>query len=110
MADPVGGDYHWYKLNADGTWSHKPGNTPVTNKTLTLAQYSYCKVVGGNIVTDPILTIENLTYDETKNISDPRIETRKVTSEFYAALIGFSIKLGTQITNYTQYVGIFIVD
>ena len=25
------GDYHWYRQNADGTWSHKPGTTPVRN-------------------------------------------------------------------------------
>jgi hypothetical protein len=25
------GDYHWYRQNSDGTWSHKPGTDPVTN-------------------------------------------------------------------------------
>ena len=24
-------DYHWYRQNDDGTWSHKPGTTEVTN-------------------------------------------------------------------------------
>ena len=24
-------DYHWYRQNADGTWSHKQGDLPVTN-------------------------------------------------------------------------------
>ena len=24
-------DYHWYRQNKDGTWSHKPGEFPVTN-------------------------------------------------------------------------------
>ena len=24
-------DYHWYRQNSDGTWSHKPGTTPVKN-------------------------------------------------------------------------------
>lgn len=24
-------DYHWYRQNSDGTWSHKPGKNPVTN-------------------------------------------------------------------------------
>lgn len=24
-------DYHWYRHNPDGTWSHKPGSTPATN-------------------------------------------------------------------------------
>ena len=27
-----GGDYHWYRLNADGTWSHKRGATQVQLK------------------------------------------------------------------------------
>jgi len=25
-----GTDYHWYRQNPDGTWSHKPGATEVT--------------------------------------------------------------------------------
>ena len=25
------GDYHWYRQNPDGFWSHKPGKEPVTN-------------------------------------------------------------------------------
>lgn len=24
-------DYHWYRQNSDGTWSHKVGDHPVTN-------------------------------------------------------------------------------
>ena len=24
-------DYHWYRQNYDGTWSHKPGGTAVTD-------------------------------------------------------------------------------
>ena len=24
-------DYHWYRQNKDGKWSHKPGEFPVTN-------------------------------------------------------------------------------
>lgn len=27
-----GVDYHWYRQNPDGTWSHKPGHTEVTNE------------------------------------------------------------------------------
>ncbi len=30
VVDP-GNDYHWYRQNYDGTWSHKPGGTKVTN-------------------------------------------------------------------------------
>jgi hypothetical protein len=35
-------DYHWYRLNPDGTWSHKPGFNPVTNLDDS-----------GNTITDP---------------------------------------------------------
>jgi len=28
--DP-GVDYHWYRLDSTGKWSHKPGPTPATN-------------------------------------------------------------------------------
>ena len=35
-------DYHWYRLNPDGTWSHKPGFNPVTNLDDS-----------GNKITDP---------------------------------------------------------
>ncbi|XP_078382118.1 uncharacterized protein LOC144664781 [Oculina patagonica] len=35
-------DYHWYRLDKDGTWSHKPGQTPVT-------QLDYA----GNTINDP---------------------------------------------------------
>lgn len=37
-----GRDYHWYRLNEDGTWSHKPGQTAATNRDNS-----------GNIITDP---------------------------------------------------------
>lgn len=30
VMDP-GVDYHWYRQDNDGTWSHKPGNTNATN-------------------------------------------------------------------------------
>ena len=26
-----GWDFHWYRKGPDGMWSHKPGQTPVTN-------------------------------------------------------------------------------
>jgi hypothetical protein len=31
VLDP-GEDYHFYRQNDDGTWSHKPGQSPVTNE------------------------------------------------------------------------------
>jgi len=49
-------DYHWYRQNPDGTWSHKPGTTPVTNKD-----------GAGAIITDPATanrTSGDLIYDE----------------------------------------------
>ena len=40
--NPSNGDYHWYRQNSDGTWSHKMGLTPVTDKTYyTLTEVIY---------------------------------------------------------------------
>jgi hypothetical protein len=36
-------DYHWYRLNSDGTWSHKPGFDSVTNMDKS-----------GSVITDPL--------------------------------------------------------
>ena len=66
-------DYHWYRQNADengnfdGTWSHKPGTFPVTNREVKEIIYtnSYygedkkiysngeVKIIYGDIITDP---------------------------------------------------------
>ncbi len=35
-------DYHWYRRDADGTWSHKPGRTAATNVDNS-----------SNVITDP---------------------------------------------------------
>ncbi len=37
-----GSDFHWYRQDADGTWSHKPGGTDATNKDAS-----------GNPINDP---------------------------------------------------------
>ncbi len=37
-----GGDYHWYRKDRDGRWSHKVGGSPATNLDNS-----------GNIITDP---------------------------------------------------------
>lgn len=37
-----GVDYHWYRLDKDGKWSHKPGRTPATNLDNS-----------GNLINDP---------------------------------------------------------
>lgn len=31
MVIAPGRDYHWYRQNTDGTWSHKPASFSVTN-------------------------------------------------------------------------------
>lgn len=40
--EDVEDDYHWYRRDNDGTWSHKPGSTPATN-------LDGC----GKVITDP---------------------------------------------------------
>ena len=37
-----GSDYHWWRKNDDGTWSHKPGSTPIIHWDAS-----------GNVITDP---------------------------------------------------------
>lgn len=50
-------DYHWYRQNSDGTWSHKLGPSPVTNVD-----------AGNQIITDPETCnrnySRNLNYEE----------------------------------------------
>ena len=82
-----GCDYHWYRQNPDGTWSHKPGNTPVTNldyaetliydpntaNRVTTSQgliYDYCYVIGYYSVTplNNLVTSKNSSaFDEDIN-------------------------------------------
>ena len=49
-------DYHWYRQNPDGTWSHKPGPSLVTNKDESR-----------NIIYDPQICNRN---DGTTNYSE----------------------------------------
>ena len=44
-------DYHWYRQNPDGTWSHKPGSGAVTNTDAS-----------GNIIFDPEFADRNYSY------------------------------------------------
>lgn len=53
VVDP-GKDYHWYRQNPDGTWSHKRGKTEVINYDAS-----------GNLIYDP----EYADRDYTKNIT-----------------------------------------
>jgi hypothetical protein len=45
-------DYHWYRINSEGFWSHKPGYTPVRNVDNS-----------GNIIRDPV-TCDRAGYTE----------------------------------------------
>ena len=45
-------DYHWYRDNGDGTWSHKPGQTAATNLEV-LGRNSDGTIKYGNVITDP---------------------------------------------------------
>jgi len=49
-------NYHWLRQDADGTWSHKPGQLPVTNRD-----------ADGNIIWNP--TKANLVYDKDRTDS-----------------------------------------
>ncbi|XP_028512633.1 insoluble matrix shell protein 1 [Exaiptasia diaphana] len=40
--DPNNGDFHWYRLDNNGRWSHKPGLTPIINYD-----------GNGNVIDDP---------------------------------------------------------
>lgn len=45
-------DYHWYRDNGDGTWSHKPGQSDATNKEV-LGVDANGTIIYGDIITDP---------------------------------------------------------
>lgn len=47
----IGYDYHWYRQNPDGSWSHKPGHGPVTNLDAS-----------GNVIFDPNLANRRTEY------------------------------------------------
>jgi hypothetical protein len=51
VVDP-GVDYHWYRLNDDGYWSHKPGGTPATDVDAS-----------NNKITDPEIADRNYSAD-----------------------------------------------
>ena len=36
-----GNTFHFYRQNKDGTWSHKPGVLPVTNKDASGKKYMF---------------------------------------------------------------------
>ena len=50
-------DYHFYRQNSDGTWSHKPGNTDVTKYDSS-----------GKIIMDPRKANRYAAYDINYNL------------------------------------------
>ena len=56
-----GKDYHWYRENKDGTWSHKSGTYPVTNREV-LGRDSKKNLIYGDIITDPNTAAEKAGY------------------------------------------------
>jgi hypothetical protein len=52
-------DYHWYREDADGTWSHKPGSKPATNLD-----------AAGNVITDPLSCARGVMPDGTPMYGD----------------------------------------
>lgn len=48
---PDDDDYHWYRQDSSGYWSHKPGLTDITNKDAS-----------GNLITDPKTCDRNYSY------------------------------------------------
>ena len=50
----TGVDFHWYVMNQDGTWSHKPGQTPaidVDNNGAAIRDVETCAMGGYRFVT-----------------------------------------------------------
>ena len=95
-------DYHWYRQNSDGTWSHKTGQLPVCNVDASgelifdpaLADRNYSSIGGANYTTfigyyyiiplNNILTSYGSTLGEENfnNMSLPEIDTySKYTTE-----------------------------
>lgn len=55
-------DYHWYRQNPDGTWSHKPWQTPVTNKE--------AGTTNPKTITNPQNANRDYTYEGRPNYSE----------------------------------------
>ena len=49
-------DYHWYRQDADGTWSHKPGSTKVitgvVDPVADARERGYTSIVGYYYITE----------------------------------------------------------
>jgi len=56
VLDPKNKDYHWYRRGDDGTWSHKPGSTKVSNLDAS-----------GHRIVDPIASDRNFRKKNEKN-------------------------------------------
>ena len=53
-------DYHWYKQDSEGEWSHKPGITPATNKEVLGINNN--KIIYGDKITDPYSSAKKAGY------------------------------------------------
>ena len=62
FVNPDEKDIHWYRENEDGSWSHKLGNSNVTNEVVyrdaTLDKFVYT----GEIIYDPVIAAERAGY------------------------------------------------
>ena len=61
--DEVNGDYHWYRQNPNGTWSHKPGNTIATNREVTGIDVNG-NLTYGKVILDPEKAAKEAGYTE----------------------------------------------
>ena len=102
------GDYHWYRQNADengvfdGTWSHKPGSTPVTNR-------EFLGIVYNNVVLNEsgqIMSMDDPIYQYGDIITDPTQISRSSTTYYYDTN-GKLIRSVT--TTYDKVVGAYVV-
>jgi RHS repeat-associated protein len=54
LAVKPGIDYHWYRENGNGTWSHKPGRTKATNQeTMSVSIGGSESLQYGDVITNP---------------------------------------------------------
>lgn len=75
---PLGVDFHWYRLDNNGRWSHKPGDTRPTDRDNA-----------GNQITDPraaALGRYQFVSFMTSDINDPNVRIAGTSSCFLRLL------------------------
>ena len=70
-------DYHFYRLDNNGTWSHKPGSTNATNLD-----------ANGDIIIDPQKADRDYSYKEYED-EDGNIERGKV--KFFVVIMLYQV-------------------